>query len=251
MKFTIKHFFRFKPGSGPSDRSLMNIGSWDELRSKPGGNESFVFPENRGAWLRMCANSAVELAAADLARVLDREKIRRVVSVGVGRGCLEFNLSKRLPEMELVCTEYSRVAVERLRHVFDECKAVHEFDIRSRDWPWGRDPHTLVLLYRVDTEFDDVIMTRVMEAISASGIQNVLVVATGFAKFCSVLKTGAYALAYALRIPGVAWAGFLRSEERFVDILRHRHVITEKLKIGDLTGFFLKPDLSRRPSNKL
>src|SRR3989344_4365726 len=132
VSLTIKHFY-------PLSRSLDSRESWDILRQS---HPHFSISPEREEWLKAAEGEVKKdgqdggfiQRAKDVVSVIDKLGVASVFSLGVGGAGLEYQIKKMRPNIKLVCSEYSRVAVERLTKVFKEVDTVVLFDMKYGDW---------------------------------------------------------------------------------------------------------------------
>jgi hypothetical protein len=242
MKYTMRHYYAFGRKVNLVGNDLLSPLAWDQVRMTDeieAGTPAFHLPKDRDDWLRTCHESSSAAAcAADIAQMVRRGQFTKVLSVGVGRACLEYHLKCLEPAVHLVCTEYSPRVVERLQQVFLECDRIELLDIKSAGW-MDAGAHCLVLLNRVDTELDDQEWRVVFKNLAGSGVKNVLIVATGFL----TLRTLAFELSQRLMSMffrrGLTFAGYTRTKARFKELWSPSFTVVEERSIGTLVGFYL------------
>jgi hypothetical protein len=242
MKSTIRHYYDFKKDSELVGGNLLSAESWDRLRieaSSP-SNSAFALPKDRTNWVRLCFQFPEVIASAnDIGVIIRSKQFSTVVSVGVGRACVEYHLKVQLPWIQLLCTELSPRVIERLRELFIECDQVDFFDITSQYWPYFAD-NCLYLLYRVDTELDDRQWKTTFTNMARSGIDYVLLVPSAFL----TLKTFSQELIRRWR--SLLWgrrltfSGYIRTKEVFRTFWTPYYVVEQERPIGSLTGFLLR-----------
>ena len=133
---------------------------WEQLRTT---DTVYGIPASRLDWERLArGQQAIVERAAAVAEVVRERRVRRVVSYGVGTAGMEFLLLEQMPTLELVCTDYAPVAVERLRNVFPEAQhVVHDL---ATDAAIDADLHVLA---RVDSEFPDYVLGEIIRRFDA------------------------------------------------------------------------------------
>lgn len=241
MKLTLRHYYDFKGSRALAGGSLQSPSAWDELRSDRGLEQSaaFYMPETRGEWVALAEQTAdLPAQARALAGLIRERNFSSVVSCGVGRAFLEYQLKRLRPDLPLTCTEYSPQVVARLRAVFPECDAIACHDFTRPGWPAAGD-RTLFLLNRVDTELSDAQWPGVFANLAAENVRHVLVVATAFLTprvLASELKRSV--LSRLLRRP-LTFAGYIRTRAAFAALWRGHYRIEAEVPVGNLTGFLL------------
>jgi hypothetical protein len=101
--------------------------------------------------------------ARDVAAIATRIGASSVCSYGVGTALLELNLLRAAPELELTCTDYAPLTVERLRTVFPEATVLLR-DLTDPEPPSAE----LHLMHRLDAELDDRAWQRVFARLPAT-----------------------------------------------------------------------------------
>lgn len=246
--FSMKHYQVFGGATQSlKDQELNSAESWDTLREN---HPFFSISEDRDEWLK-----ASELAvtkdgqdrelpqrAEDVARLIQERGFDRVFSAGVGGAALEYQLKKLMPQLPIVCSDYSTTTVERLAKVFLESEGIVEFDILKGDWKSIEQkylgPRGLCIMYRLDAGFSDDewrIIFRVMEEV---GVRNILVIPTGTLTMLSVYNRKKRELGWLLAGTPVAFSGHIRTKKRFLEHWSQGYQ-TEERAFGGLAGFLL------------
>jgi hypothetical protein len=243
MKWTLKHYYPFSRGSGLQGGSLLSAHAWDQVRlgaTECHDLQAFGLPQERAEWVRLCRETESAAAIArSLAALVRQRNYWKVVSVGVGRACVEFHLKLLLPAVELTCTEYGPGVVARLRAVFTECDQIEHMDIQEADW--GRTAQgTLVLLNRLDTELDDRQWMTVFEKLHAGGVPEVLLVATGILTLKVLGWEAAQRIRSLIRGQQLTFAGYTRTEARLRELWSSSYDLIEQSSFGGLRGYLLK-----------
>jgi hypothetical protein len=224
MRLTIPHCFDFGPDRARIGGELLHPAAWDAARDSAG---PFVLPESRADWEARGANAELERRARDVTRIARGCDARRVCSYGVGTALLELQLSWIAPELELVCTDYAPRTVARLRTLFPGATVV-EHDLRT-DPPLRGDLH---LLHRVDTEFSNGELTRILGGFR----EPVLLVPTILLDWRALARE---ALVH-IRHPRATRAGWVRTEAAFRSLWAGR--LDERVvSVGDTRAFLLTP----------
>ena len=66
-----------------------------------------------------CRNSVLyEISARSIADILKKYECKHIVTLGAGKGILEWHLKKQMPELYVECTDYAKSAIEKLKKVF-------------------------------------------------------------------------------------------------------------------------------------
>lgn len=233
--FTLKHFYV----SDVDVKSIDSPNDWDILRTQ---DEHFSISENRNEWLRAVegklsrANGDIKKDghsgsfipfSKDVIEFIRSKGFKRVFSVGVGIGGLEYQIKKNMPEIEMVCSEYAPKSVEMLKKVFTEADKIIEFDIKDE---WGViDKDTLVIMYRIDPHLTDKEWIRLFKTIPA---ENVLFIPNAFLTIKLAIKE------LWNRNKGV-FSGYVRTKKGYIFLWKKSFNFVE-IPFSGNSGFYLK-----------
>ena len=249
VPLTIKHYYAFGETTYfLKDKKLDSLESWDVLRT---GHPHFSISEDREEWLKACElettkdgqDSNLIKRAKSITEILNCLKIKTVFSVGVGGAALEYQIKKIKPEIELICSEGSKVNAKLLKKVFCECDSIVLFDITSKDWSatWRsiEAKDQLCLIYRLDASFTDAQWREVFQNLFNSGVQNILYIPTNFLTVLSFLTRMRQRLFWAVSRQPISFAGYLRTKKTFMSYWQSLYAETE-MDFGGLGGFLLR-----------
>lgn len=173
-----KHYYAFA-GSTLTGSSLLSSRNWDALRVDA-TQEDFSFEATREAYERACAErSDYASAAKSILDLLGRKGLllKPLVSLGAGKGILEWHLKRQAPSLDLMCTDYAPESMQKLAAYFPACEKTFVFDMVQGDYLcFG--PDATLLMYRISTEFDALTWRRTISRIHAAGIRNIVFVPT-------------------------------------------------------------------------
>ncbi len=127
--------------------TLLDPSAWDAARSLPG---PFELPETRAEWELGARRGDLRERARDVANVARELGAASLCSHGVGTASLELNLHGVAPELQVTCTDFAPLTVERLRRLFPEAVVILR-DLVAPDPPIA----DLHLMHRLDAELDD------------------------------------------------------------------------------------------------
>jgi hypothetical protein len=222
MRLTVPHYFDFGGDRARVGRRLESASAWDTLRDTDG---PFGLPSTRAEWEAIAADAGTAARSEDVVRVARELGARRLCSYGVGIGALELNVARRAPELDLVCTDYASQTVARLATLFPEAEVLRH-DLLE-DEPVDADLH---LLHRVDTEFSDADLRRVLARFG----RPVLFVPAAFLD----VRLLARELYVRVARRGATRAGWLRSESAFHALWGDAREAAEA-RIGDARAYLL------------
>ena len=174
-----KHYYVFN-NSGPM--SCLDKEAWDSLRTGT-ENPAFQFEQTLEEYEANCARRTdcreVAKTIRDAVLSIDAE-VSAVVSLGAGKGVVEWHLKKLLPLLPLVCTDYAESGVASLRRLFRTCDKVIVFDMLKGDYSvFGKD--AVLLMNRVSTEFTPSEWRQIFKSCKSAGIKYILFIPTELA----------------------------------------------------------------------
>lgn len=153
--------------------------AWDSLRTVT-DNHAFCFESSVEEYEANCARRTdcreVAEAIRDMLPTLGKE-VSRLVSLGAGKGIVEWHLKRLVPELNLTCTDYAEAGVDSLRRYFHACDEVMAFDMLKDDYGlFGN--NTVLLMNRVSTEFTSSEWLHIFRACRHAGIRHILFLPT-------------------------------------------------------------------------
>lgn len=228
IPLTLSHYYDFGEDRERVGRDLVNPVSWDAIRETAG---PFGLPDTREEWERAAFTAEFAERAETIAAVARELGARRICSYGVGAAFVELNLAGKLPEVELVCTDYAPRTIRRLTALFPEAD-IRPHDLRTQS-PLTADFH---LLHRVDSELPSGEWRRVLSRFR----EPVLLVATQVLEWHGLL----HELRRRFSGDGVTRAGYVRTEAGLRSLWRRTHD-DRPVVVGELAGFLLTRHDSR------
>ena len=237
----LKNYYCFNDSENILGGNLTTPDSWDALRTKKiGRNQPFLIHEDRDQWNEFClSNEEVALRVKRLLEILG-SRFNSIDSFGVGNACLEFLIKKGRPSMQVRCSDFAPKSVERLKTVFPEADNIAVFDMLKEQWPTVKND-SLCLLHRVDAEFNDLEWEKIFDKIKCAGIQNVLFIPCEVLTAGAVLKKKVKYLIFSVLRRKMTFAGFIRTQKRFISLMEKSFYIKEIITIHDVKGFWLTP----------
>ncbi|HRH24004.1 MAG TPA: hypothetical protein PK109_00215 [Candidatus Paceibacterota bacterium] len=249
FRFSMKHYQVFGSATEAlKDQELNSAQSWDALRET---HPFFSISENRDEWLAASElavakdgqDTALAARADEVVALIQRKGFDRVFSTGVGGAALEYQIKKKMPQLPVVCSDYSAETVRRLQKVFTESDGVIEFDILKGDWKAVERQYLgtngLCIMYRLDAGFSDDQWHIIFDVMQEAGVTNVLVIPTGTLTMLSIYNRKKRELLWALKHIPVVFSGYLRTKHRFISHWDEWYD-TEEATFGGLKGFLLK-----------
>ena len=238
---TIRHYF-------PLERKLDSKEAWDILRQN---HPHFSISEDREEWLKAAEgvvkkdgqDGGLIKRAGEIEGVIRENNIKSIFSLGVGGAGLEYQIKKIRPELRLVCSEYSPVAIERLQKVFKEADSIILFDMKNGDWASTVDKiepaRQLYLMYRIDIELTNSEFRKIFEKMFQAGVENILIILCGRLTLRGLMNRLYQRLIWKIRSTKYAFAGFLRTTSTFPRLWKNLYT-SKELEFGGLKSFLLK-----------
>lgn len=214
----IRHYYFFGREKAMDTLSAEN---WDELRldEKPG---PFSIERNIDDYEKNCTLSVEYYEAAEaIVRLWDEYKLgKRLVSLGCGKGIVEWHIKKLMPELYIKCTDYATESLELLKKVFVECDEFKKFDMLSTDDYKELRQDEALLMYRVSTEFSFEQWKEVFEKLYEGGVQNIIFVPTEVLNFSIAINEKKNHLANWVKHRKNTFCGWMYSRKEFEKIFR-------------------------------
>jgi hypothetical protein len=247
FSYTVKHYQALGPMTMALHDTLDQAGDWDALRQS---HPNFSISENRDEWLRAAEgldhkdgqDRGLLKRGKDVSDLISRMDMKKIISLGVGGGGLEYQIKKHIPSLTLICSEYSQVSVNVLKKVFLEADDSIFFDIKHSDWrtlPHDDPERTALLMYRIDVHTTDKEWRKIFERIHAAGIQNIIFIPSSTLTWISFIKSLVRRLSWAVRGTPTVCVGFQRTTTTFRAFWSDLYS-TEERVFGGLRGFILK-----------
>jgi len=233
-----KHYFVF---NNFEPISQLNKEAWDSLRVGT-ENPAFQFEATLKEYESNCARrtDCREMAEAIRDAVLSiGAEVSAVVSLGAGKGIVEWHLKKLLPSLPLICTDYAESGVASLRRLFRTCDKVMAFDMLRGDYSvFGKD--AVLLMNRVSTEFTPSEWRQIFKSCKSAGIKYILFIPTELASIrLKVMGTLRHFARKALRRRDT-FCGWLYSQREFDRLMSSEYLIESMQKIGDSALYKLR-----------
>lgn len=168
----IEHYACFKSNLDRLDES-----AWEQLRNSTEKDEKpYAIEENIEEFEKNCERIPVYKEAAKLiCGILEQENIKSVVSMGCGKGILEWHIKKISPEINVECTDFVESAMKKLKDVFVSCDKFSTFDMKNGDYSVFS-PDKVLLFFRVSTELSYEEWCQAFKNMKNAGIKNIIFV---------------------------------------------------------------------------
>lgn len=178
----IKHYYDFgkkmnneisKNGNGKK----LSQAAWDLLRTESEDGAFAFLEKDENEYASMCmARTDCRDMAQRIIDILRKNGVKEnIISLGCGKGILEWNLKNLDPELRIECTDYTSKGINYLKNVFPECDAVYEFNMLNGSHYKKISPKDqVILLNRVSTEFDFRTWKKIFEKIFQNDLRYIL-----------------------------------------------------------------------------
>ena len=198
----------------------LNMENWDLLRNdeKEG---PFSIEKTVEAYEANCKDShSYEGAANIITREIGKMGyVSKVVSLGVGKGILEWHLKRLNPELRVECTDYAEESVEKLRKVFVNMDDGYPFDMMDGDYRrFGSD--SLMIMYRVSTEFNRKQWDDVFMKMHSEGIERIIFVPAELCTIKDIIREEKWHFINRLTGHKDIFCGWMYSESEFLRMFR-------------------------------
>lgn len=118
-----KHYYRFEENiQDKMQEDCLNQNNWDILRIDE-KESPFSIEKDVESYERNCKNSiSYENAASQIVSLINKydsiSNKNKVLSLGCGKGILEWHLKEMMPDWAIECTDYTEQAINQLKKVF-------------------------------------------------------------------------------------------------------------------------------------
>lgn len=239
-----EHYYYF--GKNLQDKmqgNALDMGNWDILRMDE-VDGPFSIEKTIESYEANCmkAESYKDIAEIIVCELKNRDRLdRKIVSLGVGKGILEFHLKRICPRLVVECTDYTAGSIEQLKKVFTRMDAGYTFDIIEGDYKTlGVD--STIIMYRVSTEFNRDQWERVFRRMHEEGISNIIFVPTELATEEDMKKEAERHHNNLSRGITDVFCGWLYSEEEFIEMFGDTlYRIDERIPYKNTAVYLLTP----------
>lgn len=126
--------------------------SWNFLRLSD-EESPFAFEKTVEQYEKTCLTH--DSYAGDAKIILDKlsDDEKKIVSFGVGKGNLEWNLKNIDENITICCSDFTKETLDKLKEFFPKCDDYIQFDLKSKDYSLFSG-YKAAIMYRIITEFD-------------------------------------------------------------------------------------------------
>lgn len=233
-----RHYFVF---NNAQECAALDKEAWDFLRTGT-DNPAFQFESSVEEYDANCARredcqKIAGLIRDTLAKL--EQNVSHIVSLGAGKGIVEWHLKRMLPELPITCTDYAESSVVKLGQLFLQCDKTLVFDMLAGDYGrFGKD--AVLLMNRVSTEFTPSQWRSIFRSCSAAGIKHILFVPTELASLrLKAMETVCHILRRILRRQDT-FCGWLYSKRELESLMSLYYRIDSMMKIGETAVYNLR-----------
>ncbi len=235
----IKHYYSFDESeSGNMYFKELNASNWDLLRTNEKAGP-FSIEREINAYEQNCDSSqAFKDAARIICRLLKQYNIKnRLVSLGCGKGIVEWHIKRFMPELYIKCTDYTSEGLKLLEKVFISCNEFDVFDMMAdKDYESLRQDDT-VLMFRVSTEFSLNQWKEIFDKIYRGGVKYIVFVPADILTLPILINEKRAFFSNWLRHRKNTFSGWLYSRKEYTKIFmgtgkKPRYKIMHSEKLG-------------------
>lgn len=202
----IKHYFLFN-----NERKALNTAdAWRELRNDP-NEPSFFIPATKEKYEAICRQNTHKDWITFIRNFATENHCNHIFSVGSGVAILEYWLKKET-NLSITVSDYND-SIFKLSafNIFD---SVLQFDALNEKYPV--DKKTIILLNRIDTEFDDEMWSKALKNMSNQSVQYVICIPTELLTLKSIAIEIKTAIKSLIKRKKRTNCGFIRSKRHFI-----------------------------------
>lgn len=218
----------------------LNQENWDLLRTES-SEYAYAIEDTIEQYEENCRKAvSYEASAIHIIEILKKYGYKHIVTLGAGKGILEWHLKKQMPDLYVECTDYAKSAVDKLKKVFTECNKLHSFDMLKGDYRIFKD-EAVFLLYRVSEELCYEDWCNVFKKMREEGVRMIIYIPDMLAT--KELEEKLNSRHQRNRERGIAdtFCGWIYSEDTLEEMFRAgNYKIAEKYPDGDMMMYILK-----------
>ncbi len=242
-----KHYYLFENGvKNRMKGGSLDKNNWDLLRMDE-KESPFSIERDIAAYEENCRKALSYKAMAGLiVHIVQKYGLsdRKIISLGAGKGVLEWHMKKMMPDMIIECTDYTEKAIEKLKAVFPDMNAAYVFDMLDGEYS-DLDVNAVYVMHRISTEFNINEWYKIFAAMYDAGIENMIFIPTGLDTAGTMCKEKVKHIKNFLFGKKDIFCGWLYSEKEFKKFFHnHReepmYLIKEKIIFDKTAVYVLK-----------
>ena len=241
-----KHYYRFDDAlQNKLIGGRLNEENWNILRNDE-LDGPFSIENSVEAYETNCRGAKqYEEIANIIVREIDDSSEKIIVSLGVGKGILEWHLKNINPDIHVCCTDYTADAIEKLKSVFIKMDEAFVFDIFLGDYK-KLGFASYIVLHRVSTEFNRKQWMTIIKSMHDCGIDNIIFIPTELAPLKLMLKEEFRHVKNRIKRHKDVSCGWLYSEKEFDKMFKGKqkktplYKISRRMLIDNTAVYFLR-----------
>lgn len=201
----------------------LNESNWEVLRLDE-MEGPFSLEKNAEDYEKNCEKSIeYKEVAGKIYRLLASEDItvQKIISLGVGKGALEWHLKKMMPKCIVECTDYTAKSIKQLKKVFRDVDAAYSFDILKGDYT-RLDTNAVFIMHRISTEFCLQEWYSIFENMYNAEVFNIIFVPAELARACDMMREKVGHIKNIIRGRKDMQCGWMYSESEFLKMFKGR-----------------------------
>lgn len=186
---------------------------WNYLRESNVEAPYFI-PYDKESYLKLISNLDFAYYVDSLKKYCHQNNISKIVSIGSGRCGLEYHL-KMNTDLNIVVTDTTD-SILRIKAfgLFDDALQINLLEDSTSLLV---DSNTLILLSRIDTEFDDNNFKKLFELLSTKDVKYISLIPAELLSFKIILAELKILLISILKNKKRVYCGFARSKSEFIN----------------------------------
>jgi len=199
----------------------LNMKNWKALRISE-INSPYTFEKTVENYEKNCIKSISYINIAKIiCEILKNEKplSKNVISLGVGKGILEWAIKNICPDIKVTCTDYESETIESLKKLFINLDNAFIFDMINDNYTVF-DDDSIVLMHRISTEFNKYEWMKIFNSLYNANIQYVIFIPAELANVFTYIKEQIMRLYGKLQSKKEYFCGWCYSEKEFIDIFK-------------------------------
>ncbi len=243
----IRHYYVFKKEvQNKMKGSSLNKDNWSILREDE-EEAPFCIEKDIISYEKNCEQSVEYKKTAELVSWCIKKynfEDKKIISLGVGKGILEWHLKKLMPNIAIECTDYTERAILQLQKVFSKLDGAYAFDMLRGNY-FDLDIKALFVMHRISTEFDLNEWYEIFAKMYDAGIENIIFIPTGLDTFKTMYIEKKGHLKNILCKRKDIFCGWLYTESEFKRMFRNRenrpmYIIEERIAFEQTALYLLK-----------
>lgn len=219
-------------------RGRLDKSNWESLREDAKEKEFYIEEEIEEYELNCERKKEYSQAAEEILRYFNKYNLKSAVSIGVGKGILEWHLKKKCPSIQISCTDYTEKALNKLQRVFPDAEEFYTFDMAGQDWELLK-VYDEVILFRVSTEFSAKKWKEIFLKCYNAGIDRVVFCPGGVATYKTIFNELKRHGINKIRNQCDTFCGWIYTEKEFPRMWKGLYSIEETTDVGFSKIYFL------------